>query len=90
VVAAQAVVEEGQRPARGGGDEPGRGLGQIDGEGELFRTSGVSPTTISLCLRGKRELRPAPAVRLVEGLERAFVRKGLRSDAAFFSTDCGQ
>ncbi len=54
-------------------------------QGELARTSGVSPTTISLFLRGKRGLRPAVAVRLVEGLERAFVRKGSHLDTAFFS-----
>jgi len=45
----------------------------------------VSPTTISLFLNGKRTLRPALAVRLIEGLERAFVRKGSRLDTAFFS-----
>jgi len=56
-------------------------------QGEVSRMSGVSPTTISLFLRGKRELRPALAVRLVEGLERAFVRKGSRLDTAFFTAD---
>ena len=56
-------------------------------QGELARASGVSATTISLFLNGKRRLRPALAVRLVEGLERAFVRKGSRLDTTFFSTD---
>ncbi len=53
-------------------------------QGELARASGVSATTISLFLAGKRSLRPALAVRLVEGLERAFVRKGSRLDTVFF------
>ncbi len=57
-------------------------------QGELARASGVSPTTISLFLSRKRSLRPALAVRLVEGLERAFVRKGSRLDTAFFAADC--
>ena len=56
-------------------------------QGELARASGVSATTISLFLAGKRSLRPALAVRLVEGLERAFVRKGSRLDTAFFAAD---
>ncbi len=56
-------------------------------QGELARASGVSATTISLFLSGKRKLRPALAVRLVEGLERAFVRKGSRLDTAFFAAD---
>ena len=59
-------------------------LGDIT-QGELSRMSDVSPTTISLFLNGKRELRPALAVRLIEGLERAFVRKGSRLDTAFFA-----
>jgi len=59
-------------------------LGDIT-QGELSRMSDVSPTTISLFLNGKRTLRPALAVRLVEGLERAFVRKGSRLDTAFFA-----
>lgn len=46
--------------------------------------NGVSPTTISLLLNGRRRLRPARAVRLVEALERAFVRKGPRTDTVFF------
>jgi len=50
-------------------------------------TSGVSPTIISLFLNGKRKLRPALAVRLVERLERVFVRKGSRLDTALFSSD---
>ncbi|MFQ5490257.1 MAG: hypothetical protein ACE5GE_06000 [Phycisphaerae bacterium] len=46
----------------------------------------VSPdSAISLFLAGKRTLRPALAVRLVEGLERAFVRNGSRLDTAFFT-----
>ncbi len=57
-------------------------------QGELARASGVSATTISLFLAGKRRLRPAWAARLVEGLERAFIRKGSRLDTAFFSDDC--
>ncbi len=48
---------------------------------------GISPTTISLFLSGKRTLRPAMAVRLVDGLERAFVRNGSRLDTAFFAND---
>ena len=54
-------------------------------QGELYRMSNVSPATISLFLKGKRKLRPAQAARLVEGLERAFVRKGSRLDTAFFT-----
>lgn len=54
-------------------------------QGELSRMSGISTTTISLFLARKRELRPAMAARLVEGLERAFVRGGSRLDTAFFS-----
>ncbi len=54
-------------------------------QGELARASGVSATTISLFLAAKRSLRPAMAARLVEGLERAFVRKGSRPDTAFFT-----
>ncbi len=57
-------------------------------QGELARASGVSATTISLFLAGKRKLRPALAVRLVEGLERAFVRKGSRLDTPFFADNC--
>ncbi len=49
-----------------------------------MRFLGGTPTTISLFLAGKRKLRPALAVRLVEGLERAFVRKGSRLDTVFF------
>jgi len=59
-------------------------LGDIS-QGELARASGVSTTTISLFLSGKRALRPALAVRIVEGLERAFARKGSRLDTAFFA-----
>ena len=59
-------------------------LGSIS-QGELSRASGVSTTTISLFLSGKRKLRPALAVRIVEGLERAFVRKGSRLDTTFFA-----
>ncbi len=56
-------------------------------QGELSRMSNVSTTTISLFLNGKRKLRPAQAARLVEGLERAFVRNGSRLDTAFFTED---
>lgn len=59
-------------------------LGDIS-QGELARASGVSATTICLFLSGKRVLRPALAARLVEGLERVFVRKGSRLDTAFFA-----
>jgi len=38
-----------------------------------------------LFLNGKRELRPATEVRLIEGLERAFRQKGCRLDTAFFA-----
>jgi hypothetical protein len=44
-----------------------------------------SDPTICLFLSGRRVPRPALAVRLVEGLERAFVRKGSRLDTAFFA-----
>ena len=54
-------------------------------QGEVSRMSGFSPTTISLFLNWKRTLRPALAVRLIEGLERAFVCKGSRLDTAFFA-----
>ena len=59
-------------------------LGDIT-QGELSRASGVSPTTISLFLNGKRKLRPALASRIMVGLERAFVQKGARLDTSFFS-----
>ena len=59
-------------------------LGGIS-QGELSRASGVSAATISLFLSGKRMLRPAQAVRLVKGLELAFVRKGSRLDTVFFA-----
>ena len=64
-------------------------LGDIT-QGELSRMSDVSPTTISLFLNGKRELRPALAVRLIEGLARAFVRKGSRLNTAFFADATGK
>jgi len=58
-------------------------LGDIT-QGELSRASGVSPTTISLFLSGKRHLRPALASKLVVGLERVFTQKGARLDTSFF------
>jgi len=61
-------------------------LGSIT-QGELSRASGVSVTTICLFLSGKRTLRPALAVRLVAGLERAFRQRGCRLDTAFFAAD---
>jgi hypothetical protein len=62
-------------------------LGDIS-QGELSRASGgVSVTTISLFLNGKRELRPAVEVRLIEGLERVFRQRGCRLDTAFFTSD---
>jgi len=62
-------------------------LGEIS-QGELSRASGgVSVTTISLFLNGKRELRPTMEVRLIEGLERAFRQRGCRLDTAFFTSD---
>jgi hypothetical protein len=62
-------------------------LGDIS-QGELSRASGgVSVTTISLFLNGKRELRPAMEVRLIEGLERAFRQRQCRLDTAFFNAD---
>ena len=65
-------------------------LGDVS-QGELSRASGgVSVTTISLFLNGKRELRPAMEVRLIEGLERAFRQRGCRLDTAFFSADCSR
>ncbi len=59
-------------------------LGDIT-QDELSRASGVSPTTISLFLSGKRTLRPALASNLMVGLERVFVQKGARLDTSFFS-----
>ena len=62
-------------------------LGEIS-QGELSRASGgVSVTTISLFLNGKRELRPTMEVRLIEGLELAFRQRQCRLDTAFFSAD---
>jgi hypothetical protein len=62
-------------------------LGDIS-QGELSRASGgVSVTTISLFLNGKRTLRPAMEVRLIEGLERAFRQRGCRLDTAFFAAE---
>ena len=61
-------------------------LGDIT-QGELSRASGVSPTTISLFLSGKRKLRPALASKLMVGLERAFKQMGSRLDTAFFNAD---
>ena len=54
-------------------------------QGELARASGLSPTTISLFLAGKRTLRPAMEVRLIAGLERAFKQRGCRLDTTFFA-----
>jgi len=54
-------------------------------QGELARASGLSATTISLFLAGKRTLRPAMEVRLIAGLERAFRQRGCRLDTAFFA-----
>ena len=56
-------------------------------QGELARASGLSATTISLFLAGKRTLRPAMEVRLIAGLERAFRQRQCRLDTAFFATD---
>ena len=56
-------------------------------QGEVSRASGLSPTSISLFLSGKRKLRPALASKLVVGLERVFVQKGARLDTAFFTAD---
>ncbi len=56
-------------------------------QGEVSRASGLSPTTISLFLSGKRRLRPALASKLIVGLERVFVQKGSRLDTAFFTAD---
>ena len=56
----------------------------MSAERKLLGASGVSATTISLFLSGKRKLRSALAVRLVEELECAFVRKGSRLDTMFF------
>ena len=56
-------------------------------QGELARASGLSATTICLFLAGKRELRPAMKVRLIEGLERAFRQRKCRLDTTFFSAD---
>ena len=53
-------------------------------QGELARASGVSKTTISLFLAGRRTLRPAMEVRIIRGLEDEFRRKGGRLDTAFF------
>ncbi len=61
-------------------------LGDIT-QGELSRASGISPTTISLFLNGKRKLRPALASKIMVGLERAFIKKGSRLDTVFFTTD---
>ena len=55
-------------------------------QGELARASGVSTTTISLFLAGKRMLRPAMEVRIVQGLERVFRQRGCRLDTAFFDS----
>jgi len=56
-------------------------------QGELARASGLSATTVSLFLRGKRTLRPAMEVRLIEGLGRAFRQRQCRLDTAFFYAD---
>lgn len=56
-------------------------------QGEVSRASGLSPTTISLFLSGKRRLRPALASKLMVGLECAFRQKGARLDTAFFTAD---
>jgi len=53
-------------------------------QGELARAGGLSATTLSLFLAGKRTLRPAMEVRLIEGMERAFRQRRCRLDTAFF------
>lgn len=52
--------------------------------GELARASGVSKTSISLLLAGRRKLRPALEVCIIQGLEDGFRRKGGSLDTAFF------
>jgi len=59
-------------------------LGDIS-QRELSRASGVSPTTISLFLSGKRKLHPALSSKLMVGLERVFAQRGSRLDTAFFA-----
>jgi hypothetical protein len=49
-------------------------LGDIS-QGELLRANGVSTTTISLFLSGKRHLRPALVSKLMVGLERVFFER---------------
>ena len=56
----------------------------MSAERKLLGARCVSATTISLFLSGKRKLRSVLAVRLVEELERVFVRKGSRLDTMFF------
>ncbi len=51
---------------------------------QLARASGVSPTTISLILSGRRRPSRRIAVRLVVGLEKAFRENGFRLDTGFF------
>ncbi len=63
-------------------------LGDIT-QGELSRASGVSPTTISPFLNGKRKLRRTLAASLVAGLEKVFVQKGSRLDTVFFERHDG-
>lgn len=54
-------------------------------QAELARASGVSTTTISLLLSARRIPSQDIAVRLIEGIERAFKKKGCRLDTAFFA-----
>ena len=51
---------------------------------QLARASGVSPTTISLILSGRRRPSRRISVRLVVGLEKAFGENGFRLDTDFF------
>jgi len=81
----------GTRPPGNLGHVPGPssacyGTARRGHAGGVARASGLSATTISLFLAGKRTLRPAMEVRLIAGLERAFVRKGSRLDTAFFAS----
>ena len=56
---------------------------------QLARTSGVSTTTISLILSGRRKPSRRIAVRLVVGLEKAFRANGCRLDTDFFRSGDG-
>ncbi len=56
-------------------------------DGLAMRTMMSAPRPADVSTGSRARIVVALAVRLIEGLERAFVRKGSRLDTAFFTAD---